>query len=38
MFAYLDGYVGGKELEEQVKQYKKIYASHWRASTIITNA
>ena len=38
MFAYLEGYVGGKELEEQIKRYKKIYASHRRASTIITNA
>ena len=28
MFAYLEGYVGGNELEEQIKRYKKIYSSH----------
>ena len=33
MFAYFEGFVVGKELEEQIKQYKKIYASHQRAST-----
>jgi len=33
MFAYLEGYSGGNELEMKVKQYKKIYNSHYRAST-----
>ena len=32
MFAYLEGYVGGKNLEDQIKRYKKIYASHRKAS------
>ena len=32
MFAYLEGYVGGKDLEDQIKRYKKMYVSHRRAS------
>jgi len=34
MFAYLEGYNGGNELEQQVKRYKKIYQSHRRPSTV----
>ena len=32
MFAYLQGYVGGSELEKQVKKMKKVYKSHRRVS------
>ena len=32
MFAYLEGYVGGKDLENQIKRYKKMYVSYRRAS------
>ena len=32
MLAYLEGYAGGKELEDQIKRYKKIYASHQRVA------
>ena len=34
MFAYLQGYVGGSELEKQVKKMKKVYKSHHRVSKI----
>ena len=27
MFAYLEGYAGGNQLEDTVKKYKKIYKS-----------
>ena len=30
MFANLEGIVGGKELEDTVKRYKKNYKSHRR--------
>ena len=30
MFAYLEGIAGGKELQDTVKRYKKIYKSHRR--------
>ena len=32
MFAYLQGYTGGNELEKQVKKMEKIYKSHCRVS------
>ena len=30
MFAYLEGFKPGKELENQVKKYKQVYKSHRR--------
>ena len=34
MFAYMEGYAGGGELETQIKKYKKIYKSHQRPSIV----
>ena len=32
MFAYLQGYAGGNDLEKEVKKMKKIYKSHRRVT------
>ena len=36
MFAYLEGSIGGKELEEQIKRYKR-YIPHIGGKVQLTN-
>ena len=33
MFGYVQGFAAGKELEEYMKKWKKIYKSHRRVGT-----